>query len=411
MKCIQCLNPRALVIGDDVSALNVVRSLGRRGVRVLVLGTSPRGFAAISRYAKFQHCRTLNDEEAVIEGLMDQGRSLQRKAVLFCTSDLHVLFVSRNREILRRYYHFVLPSQTVVDTLIDKKKFYKYCEQKALPIPKTFFSENRVCLEGTLPKLSFPCVVKPLYRTRFWSDRVPPQKKVMMMDSPKQLMQELGELGALNEPLILQEWIHGGDDVVFFCLAYLGQEGRATALLTGRKLRQFPAITGVTSFAETTALEKLSQFTSKLFVGIGCRGLCSLEVKQTAGGGFKIIEPTVGRVDLQEGIGACAKLDLPFIAYQDAIGIVQKTKSGFDIGVGWVNEPFEFNSFLANRRNGTTIMCFLRPYLRTKIRFALLAGDDPKPFLKFCATVASRFSRSIAKKGTKIALETPRSNA
>jgi predicted ATP-grasp superfamily ATP-dependent carboligase len=198
------------------------------------------------------------------------------------------------------------------------------------------------------------------------------------------LQRELEKLGALDQPLILQEWIPGNDQQVYFGLAYFSREGVPLGIMTGRKLRQYPSLTGVTSLAESIEHQKVSELTLEILKTAGCRGLCSVEFKlNPIDNSFQITEPTVGRVDLQEGISTHAGLDLPFIAYQDAIGISQSGKTDFKTGLKWINEPFEFNTLITRirgDRNG--IVKFFFPY-RGHLSFALFARDDPMPFIRF----------------------------
>ena len=388
----------ALVIGGDISALNVIRSLGRRGIKVYVMGSDAKEYGASSRYAKFIYCRKLTDEESVVSKMVEISKHFKNKMVAFCTSDLHVLFVSKNREILEKYYDFVLPEHRVIEILMNKKNFYDFATLHGYSVPETFFSNNRTDLETIVRSTSYPCVVKPLFRTRYWSDHVPPQKKVFKVDSAKHLEQELEKLGISDQPLILQKWIPGDDQQVYFCLAYINKKGKPLALLTGKKLRQYPLLTGVTSLAETIKDQKLSDLTVEILSKAECKGLCSVEFKWDNGDkSFKITEPTVGRVDLQEGISTQSGLDIPYFAYQDALEISQSEQMNYKVGIKWINEPFEFNFFLSRvkehkNRKGN----FFNAY-RGPCSFALLSKDDPVPFLRFVFWTVKRGFRYLKK--------------
>jgi predicted ATP-grasp superfamily ATP-dependent carboligase len=157
-------------------------------------------------------------------------------------------------------------------------------------------------------------------------------------------------------------------------------------------------VTGVTSLAESIKNQKLIETTLEILRTAGCIGLCSIEYKYDASDGlFKITEPTVGRVDLQEGISTQAGLDIPFIAYQDAIGISQSTQMNYKVGIKWINEPFEFNAFLTQvRGNGHGMSSFFRSYKGPR-SFALLSVNDPNPFLHFLIWAGKRGFRYLKK--------------
>lgn len=388
----------ALVVGDDVAALNVIRSLGRHGIDVYVMGSNPSNYGAVSRYARFVLCENVSVEKKFVSNLLEISRQVGKNMVLFITSDLHVLFVSRNRELLKQYYEFVLPDHEVIETLMNKRNFYDFADRHGFCLPKTFFSEDRDDFEEVAPTIPYPCVAKALYHTRYWIDHVPPNKKVIKAESLVHLRQELTDLAALDQPLIFQEWIPGGDKQIYFCLAYLNRQGEPLALFTGRKLRQYPSLTGVTSLAESIRCQRLIEKTLKVLNAAGCKGLCSLEFKyNSTDSSFRITEPTVGRVDLQEGICTQAGLDLIFLAYEDALGISQSFRAHYQTGIKWINEPFELNAFLAHiRQSGNKVGEFFRPY-QGRRSFALLAADDPIPFLLFLKWAGKRQLRYFAK--------------
>jgi D-aspartate ligase len=390
-------NP-AVILGADVSALNIARSLGRRGIAVFVVGGNRKDYAAASKYTTFVMCEDLNDEDSVLTVLRDIAKTVSRKMALMATADLHVLHMSRNRDDLARDYCFVLPDEDTIETLMDKKKFALYASSYDFKVPATYYSNSSDQLREVSLTASYPCVVKPLYRTEYWSRCVPPEKKVMKAATAAELMDTVAALGVSGESLVVQEWIPGGDEDVHFCLAYLTRSGKPLALFTGRKLRQYPSLTGVTSLAESRRNLELEGVALKLLTHARCRGLCSVEFKRsTADGSFTITEPTVGRVDLQEGVSTCSGMDIPYIAYRDAVGEREEVSNDYADGVVWINEPFELNSFLGRRQtNGRSSSPFFMHY-RGKRTYAVLAKDDPGPFFHFLATAGWRGTRYAKK--------------
>jgi predicted ATP-grasp superfamily ATP-dependent carboligase len=340
----------------------------------------------------------LTEEDDVLSALFEVSQRVKEKMVLFCTTDVHVQFVSRNREVLKRLFEFVLPDHATIDMLMDKRKFYDFAQSHQFSVPKTMCSKNQIDFEKIASIIPYPCIVKPTYRTAYWSKKFPLEKKVIKADSQRELKQKLDDPEALDQPLVFQEWIPGDDQQVYFCLAYIDSEGKFLALFTGKKLRQYPSLTGNTSIAESIRQQKLVDITKELFRTAQCIGLCSLEFKYDAlSDSFKITEPTIGRVDLQEGISTQAGLDIPFIAYQDAIKISQPFQSNYRIGLKWINEPFELNAFLTQRRiNGYSAGQFFHPYHGQR-SFAVMAWDDPKPFLFFLKRACERGGRYLKK--------------
>ena len=110
-------NSIAVVIGLSINALNIIRSLGRKSIDVIAIHSNISEYAARSRYCRVIFCEKI-DGEILIEKLINIGRSLRQKKVLFCTSDLSVLTVSRYIKEIEKYYHIVLPPNKTVRALL-----------------------------------------------------------------------------------------------------------------------------------------------------------------------------------------------------------------------------------------------------------------------------------------------------
>ena len=175
-------HPSAIVVGTNVNALELVRSLGRKGIKVFVLAANPTpsSFAARSKYA---HLRTTDNGlggQPLIDLLVEIGTSLSEKAALFCTTDTSVLTVSQQRKKLEDYFHFVLPSHSVITTLMSKKVFFDFAVKNELLVPRTLFTQNENDVKRAATKISYPCLIKPEYRDESWFSSVSGTDKVLL---------------------------------------------------------------------------------------------------------------------------------------------------------------------------------------------------------------------------------------
>jgi D-aspartate ligase len=386
--------PPVVIVGLNDAALSIVRSLGRKGIRIIGLydGNSP------SYYIKSKYCskklKSPLSGESLIDTLVNKvARSLEEPAVLFCTNDNTVLTVSRYADQLRPLFKFVLPSFDVTSTQISKKGFYKFALDHSFLVPKTFFINGIEDIENIIHEITFPCIIKPEYRDQIWTDKVP--VKVLYAET-SQVFQDLIKKYRLQETsLVIQEWIDGDDTEVYFCLTYLNRMHERLAVCTGRKLRQHPHLTGSTSIAETILLPEIVSESIRLLNAAGCVGFCSVEFKQSKKDGrFYITEPTIGRPDTQEGICISAGLDIPWAAYLDAIGQDLIPLGDFKKGVKWINEPLEFYTFQNYFRNGFSLKDFILIY-KGKRSYALSAPDDPIPVLTFLKGKVTKGARKI----------------
>jgi len=129
----------AVLIGfDSMQGLPAARILAGHGVPVIGIASNPS-----HTQAKTNVCQEIifapTTDDGLIPHLIELGKRLETKAVLFPCEDPNVLLVSRHREQLEAYYHILLPDPDMVEMLMDKVQFYSYANEHGLPIPKTYF--------------------------------------------------------------------------------------------------------------------------------------------------------------------------------------------------------------------------------------------------------------------------------
>ena len=83
-------------------------NLGREGVLVLSVDSNSKNVTFLSRYAQKVLCPDYTiSEDNFIDFLMNLGKRLFPKPVLFVTGDLKVLAVLRHKEKMEQYFHIL----------------------------------------------------------------------------------------------------------------------------------------------------------------------------------------------------------------------------------------------------------------------------------------------------------------
>jgi predicted ATP-grasp superfamily ATP-dependent carboligase len=215
-------------------------------------------------------------------------------------------------------------------------------------------------------------------------------RKAFKLNTAKQVLDAYDTVSAWEPETVVQEWISGDDDRVAFALGYWDCRSKNLALFPGRKLRQWPPECGNTALAEPAPPEwckELATLTAAIFDAVGYRGLGSLEYKVSREGRLVIMEPTVGRTNYQNEVAVLNGVNLPAIAYYDAMGMTaeldrlvsqasrpsRKTKF-IDAGADYRSARF----YMSQRRLGW------REWLRSRSgpkRHVLYRHSDPLPFL------------------------------
>ncbi len=387
--------PAAIVIGSNTGALSIVRSLGRRSINVILLTSDESDYTARSRYCRQVKCAK-TEGAILLDKLKEIASTLDQKAVLFCTTDSSVLTVAEHQQELEKLYHFVLPSYDTIKRLISKQQFHEFAIKNGFRIPKTFFVNSRAEAEQVAQTISYPCVIKPEFRDEKWVQNVSKLHKVLQANNKEEYSKYFSEYRLWEYKLIVQEWIDGSDADVYYCLTYLDRVSQPLAIFTGRKLRQFPILTGSTSLAEGRWVPDLAEQSIRLLQSAKVIGPCSVEFKYSPrNNNYYITEPTVGRVDTQEGSAISSGVDIPFIAYQDALGLKPEPSTSFQEGIRWINEPEDYSSVRNYIKNKQLSVRDLLASYKGKRAYALKAMDDPLPFFFFITKLLKKGIQKI----------------
>jgi len=388
--------PPAVITGlCDPMILAMARSLGRRGISITGVDADITEIYGRSRHIRKRvHSRAMYDS-SLIDTLADLGRSREGRAVLINTTDKSVLNVSEHRERLAPWYDFVLPRHNDIVNLVNKRTLHRFAVEQGIPVPETHFPGSAQELASLAGEIGYPCIVKPEIRSEDWMTKI--RKKTLLVRSREELLGYMERRAIGDWKLIVQKWIPGSDSELFFCLCYIDREGRPRAACTGRKRLQHPPGSGSTSVAETVESGELRERSLALLKAGKCTGLCSVEFKREGRSGtFWLVEPTVGRPDTQVGTAVSAGVDLPYIAYLDAAGLLGEPDNPPGVRpVRWINEPLFIDNLIGSFPGRETLSA-LGLLKSRNLRFAVASFRDPLPSLLFHIRLVGSLLRKTA---------------
>jgi D-aspartate ligase len=138
--------------------------------------------------------------------------------------------------------------------------------------------------------------------------------------------------------VVVQEWIDGNDDDIYFTLFVCDGQARIVALFTGRKMICEPPRVGCTALCVAAPEEHqaLAAQTQAFVTRSNYHGIGGLEFKRhRRTGQFVVVEPTVGRPDWQEEIATLCGVNIPAIAYRTALGEPVEFVGPIEPAVAW----------------------------------------------------------------------------
>jgi predicted ATP-grasp superfamily ATP-dependent carboligase len=360
----------------DYRGLEVVRSLGRRGIPVWVLEHGDQLLATLTRYNR----RTLrwpsqNEEEKVKLLVNLANREGIRDWVLFPTGDESAALIARHHETLGKHFQLTTPPWELLQWLYDKRLTYRLADSVGVSHPWTTYPADREELEGR--QYVYPVILKPAFRrcfNRFTAS------KAWRIDSREQLLARYDEARTLVDPgvLMVQELIPGGGESQFSYTA-LCRDGQPLASLTARRVRQTPMDFGrASTFVETVDDPATSAIAARLLGALRYTGIAEVEFKRDPRDGKLKLLDINPRVWGWQSLCGAAGVDYPYLLWLLTIGEpIPATKAA--VGVRWVrmstDAPTAIREVLRGRLS-------LREYLRSirpPLAPAIYASDDPLP--------------------------------
>ena len=398
----------AVVAYMSYLGLGLVRALGREGVRVYALDPHAEALGMNSRF-----CRPVltpdvkQDAGRYLEFLLDFGRTLPTKAVLYPTGDPTVVLFSRERERLSEFYHYVAPDHATVLKLLTKDGLDAVAREHGIPAPRTVIPPDRAAVEAAAGELQYPVILKPAeshaWKAKAIVDLIGVGTKVIPCATADELLARydaLRECGMRNADcglkseianrkseicnapaVIIQEIIPGEDErLVYFCF-YMSRESEPLGVFAGRKTRVLPPGFGSASYVESMEDPALTEVALRLLRAVRYRGLGGVEFKlDPRDGVYKLIEFNV-RFGLWDALSARCGVNLAHIAWRDALGLPVEPQLRYRTGVKWVSIQRDLSAFRLYRQQGKlTVGRWLRTLVGEKM-WAVFAWDDLAPFL------------------------------
>ena len=372
--------PIAVTLGGSSNGLSFARSLGRRGVPVLMI-ESERSLGTYTRYANAVLLPPAEEApEAWIDLLELVGSRLSKPGVLFPTGDDHTLLVSRHRDVLDRRFRLVVPGPETVERIVNKRLQYGVAQATGIPVPRAYFPESDEELRRLSGALPYPVLLKP-YESHV--ARRTMGRKVIVVASETELVSAYAEFAERDLPVMVQEIVPGDDTTLFGYLAFFDEEGVEVAWLTKQKLRQHPAQFGDGSLQVTVDAPEVAALSRRLLGAFDVRGFVGVEFKRDARSGTYYLMEINPRTVSGNQLAISAGVDFPWIGYQYLTGSRPDTSHDppFRLHVTYVNEALDVFAYAALRKSRAMSLRHWLGSLRGATARAIWARDDPLPLI------------------------------
>jgi predicted ATP-grasp superfamily ATP-dependent carboligase/SAM-dependent methyltransferase len=390
------------------SGIGVVRTLGRLGVPVHLVVDDPTAPIARSRYVRSVVRWDLGKEPSPtwIDALAAVADDVGGRPILIPTDDVGAIFVSDRTESLSARFDFPRQPDGVVRDLSSKGRLHALCTKLDIPTPAAAFPETRSDVEAFVADTRFPVVAKSIDPLRLPGGAR--GESVFIAGTETELLDYYDRVEVPGQPnLLLQEYIPGGPESVWMFNGYFDAEGTCRFGGTGRKLRQHPPYSGMSTLGVTVDNGDVRDLSMRLLSSIGYRGIVDMGLRFDARDGrYKMLDvnPRVGatfRLFVGEG-----GMDVVRALYLDLCGepVPEDTVAP---GRKWILETHDLASARTYVRDGLLTWPGWVRSLRGIREGAMFAADDPAPLAR---AVVRLTPRALAKALRRVRAR-PRSRA
>ena len=232
-----------VILGSDENAYGMARAFHEKyNINSAVLC---KQILVASRYSKIMNITRIDnfDEENIfLENIVKFAEEKQKvydKLILVPCGDYYIELVSKNQDIIKKYFCNNFIDYDLLKKFSTKDKFYEMCEEYNLPYPKTVVcgKKDRLNILETLP-FDFPVIVKPDNSNGYdyLHSKFEGKKKVFFVDTKEEYINIINSMNTsdYNDNLIIQELIPGDDTFMRVLNCYSDNNGRVKLMCLGQ---------------------------------------------------------------------------------------------------------------------------------------------------------------------------------
>jgi D-aspartate ligase len=359
-------------------ALGIARSAGRLGIPVYRVGPERWSPGSFSRYNRgWRRVPSAASAEQVLDILRERARDIGR-AIIVPIDDVASVFLEEHAAELEQ--HFLFPRQPagLAQTLSSKHDMYELCREQEVPTPWSAFPESETEMLELSERSGYPTVLKCINV----GDAPPSAPRVVIAKDRAELTAAYRAMeSSTAHNVMLQEYVPGTPESVWMFNGYFDGQSDCRFGLTGKKVRQSPPYTGVTTLGVCEANPTVEEMTRRLMKAVSYRGILDIGYRYDhRDGEYKLLDvnPRIGGT-FRLFVGADG-IDVLRALYLDLTG-AEVPMSTPQAGRRWLVDPLDLaSSIIYYRRGDLTLRSWLHSFrgVREAAWFAL---DDPLPFI------------------------------
>ena len=233
------LSFQPLLFGGDINVYSVARAFHEAyGVKSIAYGRYPSFPCHGSAIIDYRVCADNESADAFRKNVAEVAKEFPDKKILVLgCGDSYVQLAAHCKDQLPENAIAPYIDGELLDTLINKEKFYALCDQHGIDHPATFIYDKSMGHDFTLP-WGPPYIAKPANSVAYWACGVHELAKVYICQSWEELLAALDQVYAAGYPdhMVLQEFIPGDDTYMRVLTNYSDRNGKVKFMCLGHVL-------------------------------------------------------------------------------------------------------------------------------------------------------------------------------
>jgi predicted ATP-grasp superfamily ATP-dependent carboligase len=262
--------------GRQRSTLAVVRSLGKRGIKVTVGEDSLPCLASRSRYAAsaFKYASAMSEPETFIADISAELKNREYDLLVPMT-DVSMFLTINEYDNLVRFTRIPIAGKEAYLKAIDKAETIKLARELGIPVPKTLAVNRMSDLPEIMSEFEYPVVIKPR-QSKYLTAQGWISAGVDYAYSYDDLIRKMERFKDFPALPLIQERLSGPGIGAFL----LFNRGTEKAVFFHRRLREKPPSGGVSVLRESIAPDPVvREYSIRLLKALNWHGVAMVEFK------------------------------------------------------------------------------------------------------------------------------------
>lgn len=368
------------------SALAIIRSLGRHGLKLVAGDHVASPLAAASRHATLavRYPDPAESPGSFVGEIAAIARRLEIDTII-PASDLTTMLLASQSD-LQQGVRLACPAAIPYEALTDKAHLIEIAGRMGVRAPETQVALGAAKVKEAARNFDYPLVLKPARSRCLVNDRIV-STSVVTVRARQELDATLDRLSWLEDiPCLVQRFVPGNGAGVF---ALHGAAG-PLAWFAHRRIREKPPSGGVSVLSESVPVDSMMQSAAlKLLSAVGWVGVAMVEFRVAVDGTPYLMEVN-GRFWGSLQLAIDCGVDFPWLLYQLFQGVSVEPPEPYAVGrrLRWLLGDLDSliielrDRHVAGWQKASAAAAFFRSFLDPRCRQEILRLSDPAPGLR-----------------------------